>query len=150
MRQILGRLPIFLLLSLSISACFWERPETSYSSLDEAKRKGAVDKGWIPVWLPTSATDIRELHDIDTNESMLAFTIDPQQDWELPGDCQPISYSQTPPPRFSRRWWPASALLEESYDFYRCNGDVPFSTAATWVGRHKSGQHGLHWRAYAR
>lgn len=148
-RNFLVRLAALLLIA-SASACFWERPESSYSSLGEAKRNRAIDKGWIPAWLPPSATDIREVHDIDTNESMLVFVSDPEHDWALPSDCQPVSYSQVPPARFSRRWWPASELLEQSYDFHRCHGDVPFSSLSTWVGRHKSGQLGIHWRAHAR
>ncbi|KAF1717364.1 hypothetical protein CSC75_18485 [Pseudoxanthomonas wuyuanensis] len=90
------------------------------------------------------------MHDIDTNESMLAFKYDPAESWEVPDDCQPVKYSQMTSPRFSRSWWPPRDSLERVFDFYRCDGDVPFSSAATWVGRHKSGQHGLHWRAHAR
>jgi hypothetical protein len=149
MRKIQGYSLVVLLVA-STSACFWERVESSYSSLGEAQRSGAIDKGWIPAWLPPSATDIRELHDIDTNESMLVFASDATHDWELPGDCQPVSYLQVPSPRLSRRWWPAPELLERSYDFHRCKGDVPFSTLSTWIGRHKSGERGVHWRAHAR
>lgn len=150
MNHLPRRFAVLLLLAAAVSGCFWERPESSYSSFAEAKRSGAIDKGWIPAWIPSSATDIREMHDIDTNESMLTFTYDAQQSWELPADCQPVSYSQTTSPRFSRNWWPSPDSLEQSYEFYRCGGDVPFSSAVTWVGRHSSGQHGLHWRAHAR
>jgi hypothetical protein len=150
MNHLSSRLVVLVSLTAAMSACFWERPESSYSSFADAKRGGAVDKGWIPAWLPSSATDIREMHDIDTNESMLTFTYDTQQSWELPGDCQPVNYRQIPSPRFARKWWPNSHSLEQAYEFYRCKGDVPFSSAATWVGRHNSGRHGIHWRAHAR
>lgn len=150
MNQPSHHLPLLLLLALSTSGCFWERPESSYSSFADAKLKGAIDKGWIPAWLPASTTDIRELHDIDTNESMLAFNLDPKQGWPLPDHCQSVTYGETSPPRFSRRWWPSAQQLEESYDFYRCKADVPFSETFTWVGQHKSGERGIHWRAHAR
>lgn len=143
-------LPSLLLIALCSSGCFWERPESSYTSFSEARLKGAVEAGWIPAWLPESAVGIRELHDIDTNESMLAFDLDPRQAWQLPDHCQSVTYQQLSPPRFSRKWWPSARQLEQSYFFYRCEGDVPFSAAVTWVGKHKSGQQGLHWRAYAR
>ena len=150
MNHFLRRFVVVLSLTVAMSACFWERPESSYSSFAEAERSAAVDKGWIPAWLPSSATEIREMHDIDTNESMLAFTYDAEQGWELPSDCQPVSYAQIASPRFSRRWWPDPESLEQAYELYRCKGDVPFSSAATWVGRHRSEQQGVHWRAHAR
>jgi hypothetical protein len=149
MKHLPRRFSLVLLLTVAVSACFWERPESSYSTFAEAERSGAVEKGWIPAWVPSSATNIREMHDIDTNESMLAFTYE-SQGWELPAHCRQVSYSQVTAPRFSRNWWPAADLLEKSYEFFRCKGDVPFSSAATWVGRHNSAQQGLHWRAYAR
>ena len=150
MNHLSRRFIVLLLVTTDVSACFWERPESSYASFAEAQRSGAVEKGWIPTWIPSSATDIREIHDIDTNESMLSFAYDAQQGWDLPTDCQPANYTRISSPRFSRRWWPAPESLEATYEFYRCKGDVPFSSAATWVGRHSSGQHGLHWRAQVR
>lgn len=143
--------PLFLLLvTLCSSGCSWERPESFYASLSEARLKGAIEAGWVPPWLPEGATGLRELHDIDTNESMLAFDLDPTRDWQLPDHCQPVAFQELSPPRFSRSWWPSAQQLEKSYLFFRCKGDLPFSAPVTWVGKHKSGQQGLHWRAHAR
>lgn len=143
------------LLAVSISACARERPESFYGSLPEARRSGAIERGWVPAWLPETATEIREVHDIDTNESLLAFAMPPQQQWMLsawtfPGDCRRVAYSSTVQPGFSRGWWPDSVQLERSYDIFRCEQDGRMSSLRTWVGRHKSGTHGLHWRAHVR
>ncbi|WP_372015496.1 hypothetical protein [Pseudoxanthomonas sp. 10H] len=142
--------PALVVAGLGLSACAFERPESSYASLADAGRSGAVEKGWIPAWLPPEAVDIREVHDIDTNESMLAFSYDPRQGWRLSGHCQPVDVARVPSPRFSRRWWPGPDALQASYTFHRCTGDVPYSSAVTWVGRHGAEGHGLHWRTRAR
>jgi hypothetical protein len=48
---------------------------TSYVTYAEAERAGAVTRGWIPPFVPRSATDIREVHDLDTNEQWLRFSV---------------------------------------------------------------------------
>lgn len=51
-----------------------------YATYEEAQIKGAVKRGWIPAMVPTSATDIYEQHNIDTNNVWVRFTL-PSQDW---------------------------------------------------------------------
>ena len=48
--------------------------ESRYSNRDEAVRDGAIARGWIPDILPADALDIREVHDIDTNQTWCCFT----------------------------------------------------------------------------
>ena len=38
-----------------------------YDSIETAKEQKAIEQGWIPKNLPTSAYDIAETHDLDTN-----------------------------------------------------------------------------------
>jgi len=135
--------------SALIGCTLLERPESFYSSMPEALADGAVPRGWIPEWIPSSAREIKEIHDLDTNESMLAFEIPTGQPWQLPAHCQPIHHSQIGQPRFSRPWWPSTTEQARSYVFHRCNGDDPSTPKFVWVGRHKSGKFGLHWRAYS-
>ncbi len=45
-----------------------------YANVDEARREGAIAKGWVPDGLPPGATDIREAHDLDTNQRWGTFT----------------------------------------------------------------------------
>ena len=145
------RLGGLVLLALGVVGCWpGERPEVSYANMPEAVSHGVVDRGWIPEWIPASATNIHEIHDLDTNESMLAFQLPATASWSLPPHCQPVSYSNIGPPRFSRSWWPTPEEQESSYNFHRCAGDDPSTPKLQWVARHKSGNQGLYWRAYAR
>jgi hypothetical protein len=53
-----------------------ETLEEYYSTFEAAAAAvsaGAVSRGWIPAWLPRSAVEIHEIHNLDTNRSMLAF-----------------------------------------------------------------------------
>ena len=50
-----------------------ERVESTYANYADAKRAGAIERGWIPAFVPRSATDIQESHDLDTNRQHLRF-----------------------------------------------------------------------------
>ena len=39
----------------------------SHATLDDARRDGAIARGWIPEGLPPGAHELREAHDLDTN-----------------------------------------------------------------------------------
>lgn len=54
-----------------------EQIDESYSTYSDAKRAGAVERGWIPPFVPTSARDLEDSHDLDTNRQTLRFTIPP-------------------------------------------------------------------------
>jgi len=69
---------------ISVSICMFiflvfslkklEVTSASYENYSEvASIPGLFDAGWIPLWLPKSASNIRESHHIDTNESWLIF-----------------------------------------------------------------------------
>ena len=45
-----------------------DRRESAFANVKEARSSGAVARGWVPNDLPESPTDLRELHDLDTNE----------------------------------------------------------------------------------
>ncbi len=51
-----------------------ETPESVFSNYEDAAKNDAVgpDK-WLPSWLPKSANDIHEAHNIDTNLVWLEF-----------------------------------------------------------------------------
>lgn len=46
----------------------------SYATLDEARRAGAIDRGWIPDGLPPGTTELREAHDLDSNRHWGLFS----------------------------------------------------------------------------
>lgn len=68
-----------------------ETPSTSFAKQEDAVKKGAMGAGkWLPSWLPTSATEIREAHSIDTNLVWLEFQT-PNALNELGPQCRQIS-----------------------------------------------------------
>jgi hypothetical protein len=44
-----------------------------YATMAEARRAGAIERGWVPPFLPETTTSIRESHNIDTNETWGTF-----------------------------------------------------------------------------
>ncbi len=69
-----------ILILLSISWCKnWENTESHFSTYDEAKEAGMMIAGWLPEYLPKSATDIHEQHNIDTNLVYATFKYDPDK-----------------------------------------------------------------------
>lgn len=117
------RLFIFALFLWPLIACS-ERQENSYASFSEAQAAGAVSKGWVPAWLPTTATAITEAHDLDTNRFMVRFSFPAQSQVSLPADCAHISPFAPPSAPFPRKWWssdvPASHLSTYRHTFYQC------------------------------
>ena len=63
-------------LLLSLVACSDVREER-YARWADAERAGAIERGWVPAFVPVSAHDIRDLHDLDTNAQTLEFAIRP-------------------------------------------------------------------------
>ena len=52
---------------------YLENPKSSFSSIAEMKASGLVDAGWLPGYLPRTASQIEERHNIDTNEVWASF-----------------------------------------------------------------------------
>lgn len=64
------------ILLLSLAACS-EQVEETYPTWAEAQRAGAVERGWIPDFVPESAREIRDSHDLDSNRQTLFFVARP-------------------------------------------------------------------------
>lgn len=45
-----------------------------YATYAEARAAGMIERGWLPDFVPTSATDIHDVHDLDTNAQTLIFS----------------------------------------------------------------------------
>jgi len=61
-------------LFLSLAACS-EAIEEHYANLADAERAGATERGWIPAFVPDSAQNISDIHDLDRNSQTLDFTV---------------------------------------------------------------------------
>jgi hypothetical protein len=65
--------------------------DESYGTWHEAKRAGAVERGWVPPFVPTTARDLRSVHNVDTNSQSLTFRLPPQAVQPMIDDIAPLS-----------------------------------------------------------
>jgi hypothetical protein len=59
----------------ALCASCGEVQSASYATYADAIAGGAQQRGWLPPFVPTSATDIREVHDLDSNTQWLRFRV---------------------------------------------------------------------------
>src|ERR1017187_6019519 len=64
-------------LACVLVACHSDRRESSYPSLADAKKDGAIDRGWIPDFLPESSRAIHELHYVSGGRTWCSFEFVP-------------------------------------------------------------------------
>jgi hypothetical protein len=97
-------------LALFLAGCHGDRRESFYPSLADAKRDGAIDRGWIPDFLPESSRSIHELHDHSPSTQWCAFEFLPAEapalHKRLKSDASSIpTVRHVPDP--GKTWWPA-------------------------------------------
>ena len=64
--------------SVGLAACvgpFSENIESHYPDVATARRQGAFTRGWLPEIVPDGASDIWEVHNIDTNLTWACFSV---------------------------------------------------------------------------
>jgi len=126
-----GRLGVLLLpVILTMGSCGWlETRESFYTNYSQAVSDGAIMKGWLPMFIPHSATDIAERHDIDTNEIWVRFHFSKDDLSSLLGPCEEIQSTDVAFPRSNVTqaisWWPSNLRgplnnSDHNYKFYRC------------------------------
>lgn len=110
--------------AFALAACA-ETLEANYATLAEARAAGAVARGWVPDWLPPSATNIREVHNLDTNHFMVRFTLPMGTPFQPPKPCERVPLNVPPKPPFNRAWWPsdvpASGPATHRHAFFGCD-----------------------------
>ena len=143
----LVRLGAICLLCFSGAGCLGTTIDASYDDATDAIAAGMVEKGWIPVWIPNSAVNLHEVHDLDTSVSELSFEIPDAAKVRLPVDCEPVKYSDTIEARIRRGWWPDEKELRESFSFLGCNADA---ADYKFVGIRRDGRRILQWRTYGK
>ena len=120
---------LFASLALLVSACeSMDSVETTYQDFESLTKAGAIGEGkWIPRFLPSSATKIREKHNLDTNEIWLTFHFNVSDQFPAGSTCRPKTSNEiTCPRRSPGHWWPA-ALVQNSdhppdgaFSFFHC------------------------------
>ena len=78
------------ILTLSLWGCN-EQVDESYSTYSDAQRAGAVERGWIPSFVPSSARDLKDTHNLDTSRQTLRFTIPPSVAAEMVSGLRALS-----------------------------------------------------------
>src|SRR6185437_1517957 len=98
-------------LSCILIACGGHDVQTFYPSLADADRNGAITRGWIPYFLPSSSRSIHVVGDLSPSTEWCAFEFLPADSQSLRKklknsvDVLPQSISRVPNPRVP--WWPA-------------------------------------------
>ena len=92
---------------------FWpsDRFETFYPFLADARRHGAVDRGWIPDFLPESSHNIHELLEVSPSRGWCAFEFRTNNSEQLRRNLKttatlPDSVKRVRNP--GKTWWPAA------------------------------------------
>lgn len=113
-------LAVAMLLAISCG----ERQEVLYPDRAAAQQAGAIDRGWVPVWVPKSARAIHEIHDLDTNRSMMSFSFDAGEPLNLGSACTQVQRDALRPVPFAKTWWPNDVPPTQSVShrhvYYAC------------------------------
>lgn len=88
---------------LLISACS-DTSDSHYKDLKDAIKNGAVMRGWIPSWLPATARNIKESHNVDTNGVIISWKY--SENWQVPDSCIVINPYDATRPDINSDWWP--------------------------------------------
>jgi hypothetical protein len=88
---------------LAIAACACQgRFVTRYASFAEVDRADAGLRGWIPSFVPRTARNITEAHDLDTNVLCGRFTLTPTEVQKLRPSLRAFGQAPAPPPAWCR------------------------------------------------
>ena len=120
---------VIILLTLVALACK-EDFESRYATFSDVQRAGVGSRTWLPRWLPENATDIRERHNIDSNATLVAFTVPAISHIQL-GACRP---GRAPRHRGSAAWWPNDTELN-TLEHYVCDERVSYADGRIEVWR---------------
>ncbi len=119
-----------------------DKREAAYPDVAAAEVAGAFARGWLPALLPRDATNIAEVHDLDTNETWACFDMPRGTDLLRENlrlaKAQRVSGPVGPrPTRFlvARSWWPSS-MFEPGGEAHRMSvGDDSLVVGIREAGR---------------
>jgi hypothetical protein len=123
--------------------------DASYATRADAVAASAMERGWIPSWIPPEAFALNEVHDVDTNESALAFSLPAKSSWRPPtSSCRAADAGEFYEPGFDREWIPETLA---DYEFHGCpepaaTRGIPMLSA---LAVRRDGRHVLYWRYLA-
>lgn len=108
-----------------------QRSVSFYNSFASAQSEGATDTGRIPKWVPASATNLNEVHSVDTVQSLLSFTFDPADLAAMTNACDPLDGYDIQYPALEAEWWPPelrdmAGARAKGYSLYDCFNDMGY------------------------
>ena len=95
----LGLVSAFLLGLAACARCYpgsAECPYAVFEDVEHARSMGAFERGWLPEWLPSEATEIHEFHDLDTNAQAITFSIEGVEEFNWSSECRPAKSVERP------------------------------------------------------
>jgi hypothetical protein len=101
---------VLLTVGLGLSCRDIEIVESEYATLSEAKADNAVERGFVPPWLPDGTVQIKTKHDIDTGWFALSFVVPDPSRFEsaaLGHGFRSVDRPAPEPPRSLLSWTPA-------------------------------------------
>ncbi len=127
-----GWVVVLVLLVFAVILYASMRFEITESYYDTYEKIAAVpnifDVGWIPRWLPKTAKQIKESHDIDTNETWITFEFSISD--KFYETCLSVKKSDVDLPSEQRvNRFPSfvaealSSIKNNAIDFYQCDKD---------------------------
>ena len=66
---------------------YQEQPKSQFANYSELVVSGLIDAGWVTKYIPKSAIDIKEQHDIDTNMVSVSFNYEPNETEMVIDEC---------------------------------------------------------------
>jgi hypothetical protein len=110
--------------------CFCaEQGHRRYPTHAEAVAAGEVERGWLPRWVPPTATNIHLQRDLDTNEIWLRLSLPAASTSALRQALSPLSSEETVGISWNRpcgmaQWWPRNLVQLEPADDIALNAEL--------------------------
>lgn len=88
-----------------------ESQHEMYENMGEARAAGAVTRGWVPEFVPSTATDIQVFYFIDSPEAWLSAGCSEECVASITRETEPHGGAPPPRPRTSRLSWPPTDAI---------------------------------------
>jgi hypothetical protein len=125
---------VLIAILLLVTGCK-EQVESHYPTVNAAAQAGAFKRGWLPGVLQPDATDIREWHDLDSNEVVGQFVLNDSLLHHLQSDC---IESEGKPPNIPGQSWRAHTSVDGAtaagFHVVRCDNFFVSTDRANGVG----------------
>jgi hypothetical protein len=111
-------------MTILVAAACQETFESRFDNHAALERSSSSRGDWIPKWVPSSARDIYERHNIDTNASLLRFSYGSPDEPPFGSACKPTATHCGRGSHLSADWWPDDLGSERApsdrYQLFEC------------------------------